>query len=272
MTQDNLGDRMKLYERRETDRIVCPRLPIYARIDGRCFSKFTKKLNKPFDERFVKTMIDTTASLVHETNAIIGYTQSDEISLLWYNDKPDGEIFFNGRIFKITSNLASLTTAFFIKHFCDYFDVDISNMFSQYGMPSFDCRVFELPSKTEAVNAILWRELDATKNAISSAAHSMFSHKSLQNLNGKQMQEKMWQEKNINFNDYPAYFKRGTFVRKEIIEYTPPQDVLDKIPQEYRELNNTVYRSRMVNFHLPKLSSVSNRVDVIFEKAEPIEE
>lgn len=60
-----------------------------------------------------------------------------------------------------------------------------------------------VPSKIEAVNAFIFRELDATKNAISMAAQSMFSHKELQHKNGKEMQEMMWQQRGVNFNDYP---------------------------------------------------------------------
>jgi len=36
---DNLGDRMKMYEGIEHGHILMPHLPIYARLDGKCFSK-----------------------------------------------------------------------------------------------------------------------------------------------------------------------------------------------------------------------------------------
>jgi tRNA(His) guanylyltransferase len=84
--------------------------------------------------------------------------------------------------------------------------------------PHFDARVISLPTLEEATNMMLWREMDATKNAVSMAAHSMFSHKSLQNKSGPQMQERMFKEKGINFNDYPDFFKRGTFVKRVVYE------------------------------------------------------
>ena len=78
--QDNLDERMKMYEDIETKRILIPNLPICIRIDGRGFSKYTKGMNRPFDKNFTDSMIETMKFLIEETDAIIGYTQSDEIS------------------------------------------------------------------------------------------------------------------------------------------------------------------------------------------------
>jgi tRNA(His) 5'-end guanylyltransferase len=77
---DDLGDRMKAYEAVETARTLDPALPIYARIDGRSVSTFTRSMRRPFDPRMAAAMISTTKHLVKETDARIGYTQSDEIN------------------------------------------------------------------------------------------------------------------------------------------------------------------------------------------------
>ena len=47
--KDDLGDRMKLYEKERTGEKLDPGSIVYARIDGRGFSKFTKGMDKPFD-------------------------------------------------------------------------------------------------------------------------------------------------------------------------------------------------------------------------------
>lgn len=44
---ETFGDRMKTYESIETGRKFIPLLPVYARIDGRCFSKFTRDMDRP---------------------------------------------------------------------------------------------------------------------------------------------------------------------------------------------------------------------------------
>ena len=78
-------------------------MPILVRIDGKGFSKYTKKLNKPYDIRFSDIMINVTKFLVKQTNACIGYTQSDEITLVLYAKELNQEIFFAGKIQKMVS-------------------------------------------------------------------------------------------------------------------------------------------------------------------------
>ena len=82
MNGDMFGDRMKDYERRETSRKFLPLAPVYARIDGRCFSSFTRGMERPYDVRLTRCMVETTKHLVKETGALIGFCQSDEISLV----------------------------------------------------------------------------------------------------------------------------------------------------------------------------------------------
>ena len=93
----SLDNRMKLYEALETKRSFLPRLPIVARLDGRCFHSFTKKLKRPYDKRLSELMIEITKVLVEESCARIGYTQSDEITLILYNDDPASQLFFGGK-------------------------------------------------------------------------------------------------------------------------------------------------------------------------------
>lgn len=69
---------------------------------------------RPYDERFSKAMIETTKYLVDETDARMGYTQSDEISLVWLTESPESQIFFNGRIQKMTSILAAMASVKFL--------------------------------------------------------------------------------------------------------------------------------------------------------------
>ncbi len=61
---DALGDRMKSYESVEAGRRFLPLLPVLCRLDGKNFSKFTKGMNRPYDERMSKCMVETTKVLV----------------------------------------------------------------------------------------------------------------------------------------------------------------------------------------------------------------
>ena len=209
---DPLGDRMKGYERRETDRALLPMLPICARIDGRGFSRLTRGMARPYDQGMVDAMVATARHLVAETHARIGYTQSDEISLVWLAEGPKSDVFFSGKVQKMASVLAGMATAAFTRAALD-------GELAPYAvrLPHFDARVWQVPSKAEATNAILWREQDATKNAISMAAGAYYSHKQIDGKSGPEKQEMLFRA-GVNFNDYPAAFKRGTFVRRVVFE------------------------------------------------------
>ena len=258
MSKDDFGNRMKDYETVETSRRFMPLLPIYARIDGRCFSDFTRGMERPFDNAMSRMMIDTTKYLVEETHARIGYTQSDEISLVWAQDSYDSDIFFCGKAQKMVSVLASLATAKFNS---------LCTPELREKLPTFDCRVFQLPNRVEAANAFLWREKDAAKNAISMAARSFYSHKALHGKSGSEMQEMIFQ-KGQNFNDYPAFFKRGTFVRRVTELRHMTDEELARIPEKHWP-KEPVMRSRIVELDMPIFTKVSNRVSVIFDGAAP---
>lgn len=210
---DALGDRMKTYERLETEQRLIPNLPIYVRLDGRGFSKFTKGMDRPYDESMSALMKDTAEHLVSTFGATIGYVQSDEISLVFKNEY-ESPISFDGKKQKLVSLLAASASAYFVYAFSTHFKDMMKVAPFEARLPTFDCRVFNLPSWDEATNAVLWRYLDAIKNSKQMLAQHYFSHKDLQGLNGKILVDKLKTEKNIIWEDYPEYFKSGLFIRK----------------------------------------------------------
>lgn len=225
--KQTLGDRMKSYENAYRLTLL-PNAPFVVRLDGRGFSRYTKnmKFKKPFDMTLVKVMQEVTKEMVERNQAILGYTQSDEITLVF---KPENTM-FSGRIEKICSTFSAMTTLLFsiklekmIKE--DVPDTTLANQMIENSLkllPTFDCRVFSVPTKREALNAVLWREYDATKNSINVLAQSLFSHKELQNLNTKELQYKMLVEKDVNWNNLDLELKRGTyFIRKKITLNVP---------------------------------------------------
>jgi hypothetical protein len=73
-----------------------------------------------------------------------------------------------------------------------------------------------------------------------------------------------------NFNDYPASFKRGTFVRKETVTRSFDPQEWASIPINHRpDLSSLLLRSELVAFDLPPLNRVKNKVAYLFNKAEP---
>lgn len=264
--KDNLGDRLKGLEGAESGRKFMPQIPIYARLDGRGFSKFTKGMDRPFDSGMTSAMIETTKYLTNKTHARIGYTQSDEISLVWLADRSDSGVFFDGKIQKMVSVLASMATVAFITEL-----MKTERMYDYAArMPHFDARVFQVPNKIEAANALLWRELDATKNAISMAASHHFSHRDLVGVNGKEKKE-MLMTVGVDFDEYPRPFRHGTFVQRRTSERCLTTAELLVIPEKHRPTEGAlVTRSSIEPIDMPSFIDVANRVEVIFDGAAPL--
>lgn len=221
----DLGDRMKGYELAALGLITLPKGPYVIRLDGHTFSTFTKGLARPYDGRLTKLMVDTTSYLVKELDADLGYTQSDEITLVF---KGDREPLFGGRMIKLLTISAAKATAYFGHHLAAALPEKADKM------PEFDSRVIPVPSIEEAYHSVFWRQVDATKNAISMAAQARFSHKQLMHVDS-QGKIDMLATLGCNFHEYfPASFKRGTFVRFVDREVTLSEEEKLKIPEKYR--------------------------------------
>ena len=121
-----------------------------------------------------------------------------------------------------------------------------------------------IPSLSEFINAFIWREIDCNKNAINMVSRCYFSHKSLLGVKNEKMKEKLLIEKNIDFEQYPNFFKFGTWVKKQTFLKQLDQDTLNKIPEKYR-INKPVKRSCINSFSLNKpLSKHKNKKEIIF--------
>lgn len=264
--KDGLGDRMKLYEGAEAGRRLMPLLPALARIDGRSFHSFTRGMDRPFDSTFSACMVDTTAALVRDTGACMGYTQSDEITLAWHSRTTQSQIWFDGRVAKMTSQLAAQATLIFYRL--------VLERMPQFAdrLPTFDARVWNVPNQAEGANVFLWREWDATKNSLSMAASAYYSHTALMGKSSQQKHE-MLHAKGVNWNDYPALFKRGAYVQRRTVVAPFSADDLDRLPHKHAARANpalVVERSGCHTLDMRPLGSVTNREAVIFDGAEPV--
>lgn len=258
---DSLGDRMKSYEELSTSRQLMPNCPIYARIDGRAFHTFCRGLKKPYSKAFIEVMQETCKYLVKETTAVLGYVQSDEISLGWIDSQ---HCPFDGRVQKLESVLASMASAFFVHYICqetpklkepqccdfdtyeafdkklhEFFDFDFDNLHMQKTIyirpPCFDCRVFNVPSLDELANSFLWRENDAIKNSISGMSLHYYSHKELQGKNSDEKVHMMRMKGYCFFEDTEEAFLRGTFWHRENYLKALTDEEVAKIPEKQRE-------------------------------------
>lgn len=290
--KDSLGERLKSYEELSTSRQLMPNCPVYARIDGRAFHTLCKGLKKPYSMAFIECMQEVCKYIVDETGAILGYVQSDEISLGWvdYSKAP-----FEGRVQKLESVLASMASAKFV-HWIEanksgglHINDGVAKLWERANLhlPSFDCRIFNVPTMTELANAFLWRENDAIKNSITGMALSFFSHKQIQSKSGED-KILMMKDKGYDFyRDTPPSFLRGTFYHRENYKRVLTDEEVRRIPEKQREnLEKSVItdgvtgkvlmeqysciRSRIGELALPyRLTDTKDLVNVLFDNVKP---
>lgn len=260
MSQDSIGDRMKSYEALSTSRKAFKGQPIIARLDGSNFHAFTKGLMRPYDKRLSSLMSEVMSSLVDRFGATVGYTQSDEISLAWFVDSSSQTQYpFDGRFQKMESLIASFATAKFNQLLPKYLPEKADLL------PIFDCRAFVVPNLLEAYHTFLWRQQDCTKNAISMAAQTYFSHKSLQGQNGSVMQERLWHDAGINFNEYPAFFRRGTFARRVKILKPLDAETVSKLEALGRPFSNEPAERSEIQVSHGWLSKLEDPISYLFK-------
>ena len=229
MFNENLGDRMKKYEH-ITRTHLTPRTPAIIRVDGRAFHTFTRGFKRPFDEVLVAAMQRTMQYLCENVQGcVLGYTQSDEISLVLVDYKKlTSAAWFDYNIQKCASIAASMATMAFNSFFAEersrfmarcvldhHGNLDEEHL--NYGDTlfkamvrgaMFDARIFSLP-REEVCNYIYWRQIDATRNSIQMVGQSQFSHRELQNKSSNDIQEMLFSRRGINWNDFPDHLKRG---------------------------------------------------------------
>jgi tRNA(His) 5'-end guanylyltransferase len=245
---DDLGKRMKTFYEQIPKTKLMRRCPVAIRIDGKAFHTFTRGLQKPFDEILIKTMQETTKYLCENIQGcVLGYTQSDEISLILVDYKNlNSSAWLDYEVQKMCSVAASMATMAFNKLFhdnideayheefykrgldqggtlseLDKLDTEYDVYYSKVNKAMFDARVFNIP-KEEVTNYVYWRQLDATRNSIQMVGQANFSHNELQYKSCNDIQDMLMLQKGINWNDLPTYQKRGSCVIKEnYVDATP---------------------------------------------------
>jgi len=207
----SLDAKMRAYET-AFDQKVLPEVYIIARLDGRGFTRLTKELldlEKPFDVRFRDAMVDTVRHLMNcGFKVVYGFTQSDEISLLFHLE----ERLFERKVPKILSVLAGEASARF--------------SLSMGHVAAFDCRLSTLPNANLVVDYFRWRSEDAHRNSLSAYCYWKLREQgetasaATQRLSGASVAGKneMLFQWGINYNDLPKWQKRGIGFYYEIVE------------------------------------------------------
>ena len=220
----SLGERMKKYEEIH-DASISNDEYIVFRLDGCSFSKFTNAVCKqPFDENFTDAMVLTVNDLIIKFNCVVGYTHSDEITLVIkpHKNEEKNEYYphiYSGRIQKLTSIFASTATIRFNYHFMSLINknkekysekaINIANSYTA----CFDCRSlsFKEELRYEIMNHFKWRsDYDCKRNCIQSYAREIFSNKQLHKKNITQ-QINMMEKEGFDTSCIPTFLMYGTY-------------------------------------------------------------
>ncbi len=202
MKFNELDKKLRIYETAH-DFCVPPNLYIVARIDGRGFTRLTKETHpfeRPFDVKFRDLMIETVKHLMTcGFNVVYGYTESDEISLLF----DINEAAFSRKVRKFNSVLAGEASAKF------------SLLLGDIG--AFDCRISQLPRIQDVEDYFRWRNEDAHRNALNAHCYwvlrkqgesAIQATKTIEGRPTAFKNELLFQQ-GINFNELPNWQKRG---------------------------------------------------------------
>ena len=202
MKFNDLDRMMRVFETAH-DACVLPDIYMVARLDGRSFTRLTKEVHTfeaPFDERMRDYMVATTAHVMDcGFRSLYGYTQSDEISLLFHPESTA----FDRKLRKYLSILAGEASAKFSLLLGD--------------VAAFDCRISELPTVGRVVDYFRWRHEDAHRNALNahcywslrqSGASVAAATSALYKMSVVAKNELLWQ-RGVHFNNVPLWQRRG---------------------------------------------------------------
>jgi len=217
-TKNNIGDRIKKYEQ-VSKTILLPRSYIVLRVDGKAFHSFTKKMNKPFDDKLIESMVKAGERTAKQIMGFkLGYHQSDEFTfVLTDTDSFESQIYFDGEVQKLCSVVASMFGA--------YFNSEMGGTEA-----IFDCRAFNVP-KEDVANVFIWRQRDWERNSVQMFTRSFYSHKECENKKISDMHEMLF-KKAKNWTELSDVYKNGTFITRG------GQRINKKL--DYKEINNII--------------------------------
>ena len=258
MNFDDLDTQMRIYEK-SIDQIVLPEIHMVARLDGNRFTRLTKEIcqfEAPFDTRFRDMMTETTKALMnYGFRVVYGYTQSDEISLLFHPE----EGAFGRKVRKYNSLLAGVASAAF------------SLQLGQQAV--FDCRMIPLPTVGRIQDYFLWRQEDAHRNSLNAHCYwllrrnGMNADQATKELDGKSVADKneLLYQNGLNFDSFPTWQKRGIGIYWEMTE-----------KQGFNPVTNTAVvcqrRSLKTDYEIPLRAEYAAFISKLYSECSPASE
>lgn len=247
---NTLQQRQRDYENLYDNRIIS-KIPVIVKIDGRSFSKVTKDVQKPFCHKTIALMTETMLALARQIEGVVfGYHYSDKIILVIKNDNGiDTTPIFNNDIQKISSVVSSMCTYEFVNALMSMNDAP-----NLSGSILFSAKTFAVPTVTEALNYLIYRQFCCFKYSINQAVHSLLFPQYGKEVNSilesKSIDDrrKILNDAGIDFEKFPNAYKKGTAV------YAIP-----KISTP----NHVQQKKWIIDFNIPLFSSSNEMLKTI---------
>jgi len=200
--------------------ILLPNTWIVVRIDGRGFHKFSDKYAfvKPNDRRALDLMNAAAKAVMTELpDIIIAYGISDEYSFVFHKSCA----LFERRSSKVVTTVVSTFTAYYVHLWSNFFpDATLTPP-----LPSFDGRAVQYPTVQNLRDYMSWRQVDCHINNLYNTTFwalinigGMVHRAAERELAGtlaKDKNEILFQRFQINYNDEPEIYKRGSVVFRD---------------------------------------------------------
>lgn len=218
---------------------------IVVRIDGRSFHRFSEDhgFTKPNDIRGLSLMNKCAEGVMNQFHDItISYGESDEYSFVFKRTTTQ----FSRRKSKLMTNIVSLFASTFVFHWSDFFP----NTTLQYP-PMFDARTVVYPDLKNIRDYLNWRQADCHINNLYNTCFwtlvnkgglsTTDAEKKLKGTLSSDKNELLFTEYNINYNEEPDMFKKGSVLIRKVYE-----ELVEKRDKDGKMLgsNETTSRTR----------------------------
>ncbi|XP_077466527.1 putative tRNA(His) guanylyltransferase isoform X2 [Stigmatopora argus] len=187
---------------------------IVVRLDGRNFHKFAEqhKFTKPNDLRALDLMTRSARSVMEELEDItIAYGQSDEFSFVFKRSST----WFKRRASKLMTHVASQFSSSYVFYWKEFFG-DQPLLYP----PGFDGRVVLYPSNCNLKDYLSWRQADCHINNLYNTVFwtlvqkggltTVQAEERLKGTVAADKNEILFSEFDINYNNEPTVYKKGT--------------------------------------------------------------
>jgi len=227
-----LSDRITAYIAAASQKLL-PKLPIIIVVNGVGFNKLTALIDKPFSTQLAKSLLGTLMHTVKEVEgAVFGYQYNDELIILTRNDQTvDTQPWYNNDAQTLASVASSIATCYFN----DLIDGDSENLGIDDAV--FRAKVFAVPSMSEAINALVYKQQQAFQTSVSHAClyellkkgkNKMEIQDLLSNTTTEDKISLLSQECEVEYHTaYPQVFRRGAacYRQPKLVEYQGKESV-----------------------------------------------